>query len=59
VHRGKRLIGQRTVASRQGRTTLWVALARPTRPGPGTLQIRFTDRDRRVVTVQRRVVVGR
>jgi hypothetical protein len=58
VIRAKRVLGQRTVRSKRGRSTLWVALPRSARPGPGTLQLRFTDRDGRVVTVQRRVAVG-
>ena len=58
VLRGGRLLGQRTVAAAPGRRTLWVALARTTRAGPGLLQLRLTDRDGQVVTLSRRVVVG-
>ena len=59
VVRGTRQLGQRTVTMGRGRATLWVALARSAHAGPGTLQIRFGDRDGQVVTLSRRVVVGR
>ena len=59
VIRGPRVIGQRLVLLRRARTTAWVALARSTRPGRCLLVIRLRDRDGQIVTIQRRIVVGR
>ena len=59
VTRGTRLLGQRVVLIRRARSTGWVALAPSTRPGSCLLLIRLTDREGNVVTLRRRIVLGR
>ena len=59
VLRGKRLLGSRLVQVRKGRTVTWVALKSSTRAGTCLAQVRVRDDSGQLVTVQRRIVLGR
>ena len=58
VLRGKRLLGQRRVRLRQGRTIAWVALNPATRAGACQVRVRIRDGSGQLVIVQRRIVLG-
>lgn len=59
VLRGKRLLGRRLVQVRKGRTVAWVALNPATRAGTCQVRLRVRDGSGQLVTVQRRIVLGR
>ena len=59
VTRGARILGERLVLLRRARTTAWVALAKSTRPGSSLLLVQLRDRDGQIVTLRRRLDVGR
>jgi Divergent InlB B-repeat domain len=60
IARGARVLGQRLVLLRAGRTTTWVVLAKATPPGGAWLLIRLRDADGQIVTLTpRRIRIGR
>ena len=59
VLRGKRLLGRRVVQVRKGRTVALVALDPATRAGACQVRLRVRDGSGQLVTVQRRIVLGR
>jgi hypothetical protein len=59
VLRGKRLLGERVLQMRKGRTTAWVALNPTTRKGACQVRMRVRDGSGQLVIIQRRIVLGR
>jgi hypothetical protein len=59
VLRGKRLLGERVLQMRKGRTTAWVALNPTTRKGACQVRMRVRDGSGQLMIIQRRIVLGR